>query len=118
MTILSWEYIIMTERCMLCHSGEGVNLFLGFVDRMVILSKPNQIIVLETATLRKVFKYLLMDEEVQGYKELNLDNGFEQGEGSKPWNESFPYDVKDVIAQIFRGDIPEPWNFLEFKEII
>ncbi|PPD72484.1 hypothetical protein GOBAR_DD30614 [Gossypium barbadense] len=75
-------------------------------------------LVPETATLRKVFKYLLMDEEVQGYKESDLDNSFEQGKGSKPWNESFPYDVKDEIAQIFRGDIPEPWNFLDFKEII
>ncbi|KAK5794539.1 hypothetical protein PVK06_035772 [Gossypium arboreum] len=79
----------MTERCMLCHSGEGVNVFLGFVDRMVILSKPNrmdgnpckpnQMVALETATHRKVFKYLLMDEEVQGYKGSDLDNGFETG---------------------------------------
>ncbi|PPD72485.1 hypothetical protein GOBAR_DD30615 [Gossypium barbadense] len=75
-------------------------------------------VVPESVTLRKVFKYLVMDEEVQGYKESNLDNGFELGKGSKPLNESFPYYVKDVIAQFFRRDIPEPWNFLEFKEII
>lgn len=88
LTFLSFGISFFLDLCKYRLSLEGDT---KAIRQFKFINKKDQLVVPKTIMLRKVFKYLLMNEGVQGYRDVDFVSDFKLKKGHKPWNESFPY---------------------------